>query len=293
MRTVLVLGAGGLVGSNVAAAFAGDQVVTTYHRTMPPGGLALDITDAAATRTLIEHVAPSIIVLAAAEPWVERCERDPIATRRVNVGAALPIARAARAIGALLVVFSSEYVFDGTRGRYTESDPVRPINEYGRQKVALETIARESPRHLICRTSGVFGWEQRRKNFVCQVIDALRSGREFIVAADQVITPTFAPDAGRAVRALVDIGATGIVHVAGPNVLPRTDFAALVCRSFNLDARLVRARATSELGLAAARPAGAGLSDGRLRDLLGHALLDPAEALTTMRAAEPAGASAP
>lgn len=280
------------MGSHVASAFADDHVVATYHRTVPAGGIALDVSDAQATRALIQQVRPAVIVLAAADPWVERCERDPEATRLVNVAAALPIARAARDIGAAFVVFSSEYVFDGSNGRYEEDDPVRPINEYGRQKVALETLAREAPRHLICRTSGVFGWEIRRKNFVLQLVDSVRAGREFVVASDQVITPTFAPDAARAVRALVDLDVTGVVHVAGPRTLQRPEFAALVCEAFGLDQDLIRTRATSELGLAAPRPLRAGLSDGRLRSLLGHALSDPRTALATMVADERPGPSA-
>lgn len=283
VRTVLVLGAGGLVGSHVAAAFAGERVVTTYHRTVPPGGLALEVTDATATRTLIERVAPDVVVLAAAEPWVERCEREPEATRAVNVEAARTVARAARDVGATLVVFSSEYVFDGTRGRYTEEDEVRPLNEYGRQKVALETVAREVPRHLICRTSGIFGWEPARKNFVCQLMDRLRAGHRFTVACDQVITPTYAPDLAQGVRALIDAGTTGVVHVVGPQVVLRHQFAVAVCEAFGLAEDLLDIRRTRDLALAAARPLGAGLADTRFRDLVDVSLRSPQAALADMR----------
>jgi dTDP-4-dehydrorhamnose reductase len=287
VRTVLVLGAGGLVGSHVTAAFVGDRVIATYHRTVPAGGFALDITDANETRMLIDRVAPDVVVLAAAEPWVERCEREPEATHAVNVDAAGPIAQAARDLGALLVVFSSEYVFDGTKGRYTEEDPVRPINEYGRQKVELEAIARTVPRHLICRTSGVFGWERRRKNFVCQLLDSLQDGREFVVPADQLITPTFAPDVAWSISALVDAKATGTVHVVGPRILSRPAFAMLVCEAFDLRRELVLPRETAELSLIASRPPRAGLSDDRLRALLGRGLSGPADALRRMRETEP------
>jgi dTDP-4-dehydrorhamnose reductase len=140
------------------------------------------------------------------------------------------------------------------------------------------------PRHLICRTSGVFGEEPAGKNFVCQLEHALRAGHPFAVPSDQLITPTYAPALAEAIAALVDANVTGTVHVAGPRVLRRTEFAEIVCRAFGLDASLLRARATGELGLAAPRPRRAGLADTKLRRLLGHGLLDPQAALLEMRA---------
>jgi dTDP-4-dehydrorhamnose reductase len=283
---VLVVGGAGLVGRHVRSAFGGRDVVATHHRKAVAGTEPLDITDAAAVRALITRVRPDVVVLAAAEPYVERCEREPEATRRVNVDGARGVAKAAAAVGALLVVFSSEYVFDGEDGPYREEHPTAPINEYGRQKVAVEEIARELRRHLACRTSGVFGWDPERKNFACQVIDHLRGGRRFVVPSDQVITASYAPSLAAAVRDLVDGGHVGVFHVAGPRVLPRAELARLVARSFGLDESLIDERPTTELGLAAPRPRMAGLVTERLRAAIGRDLSDPAAALVEMRATE-------
>jgi dTDP-4-dehydrorhamnose reductase len=283
---VLIIGAAGLVGSHVRGAFAGRNVVATSHRRIVPGAEPLDVTDAAATRALVRRLRPAVVILAAADPSVERCEREPAATRRVNVEAARHVAEAAAEAGAFLVVFSSEYVFDGQGGPYDEDAATAPINEYGRQKVALEEIARSVPRHLICRTSGVFGWDDERKNFVCQILDHLRSGRRFNAPSDQVITATYAPSLGTAVRDLVDGGHAGVFHVAGPRVLPRVELAHTVARAFGLDESLIDAHPTAELGFAAPRPHNAGLSTQRLRSALGHGLVDPAEALVEMRATD-------
>lgn len=285
-RPILVIGAAGLVGRHVRSAFAGRDVVATHHRKPVAGAESLDITDAAAVRALIGRTRPDVVVLAAAEPYVERCEREPEATRRVNVDGARGVAKGAAEVGALLVVFSSEYVFDGHDGPYAEEHPTAPINEYGRQKVAVEAIARDLPRHLVCRTSGVFGWDDERKNFACQVIDHLRAGRRFVVPSDQVITATYAPSLGTALRDLVDGGHAGVFHVAGPRVLPRVEIARGVARAFGLDASLIDERPTAELGYAAPRPRSAGLSTERLRAAIGHGLVDPNDALAEMRATE-------
>jgi dTDP-4-dehydrorhamnose reductase len=283
---VLVVGAAGLVGTHIRAAFAGRDVVATRHRTTTDDAEPLDVTDAAAVKVLVGRVRPDVVVLAAAEPYVERCEREPVETRRVNVEGARHVAEAAAAADALLVVFSSEYVFDGKDGPYREEDATGPINEYGRQKVAIEAIARELPRHLVCRTSGVFGWHEGRENFACQVIDHLRAGRRFVVPSDQVITATYAPSLATAIRDLAEGGHVGTYHVAGPRVLPRGELARVVARTFGLDESLIDERATAELGLVAPRPRSAGLVTERLRSAIGHGLVDPAGALVEMRDSE-------
>ncbi len=279
---VLLVGAAGLVGSHVRAALAGRDVVATFHHRPIDGGVFLDVTDAAAVRGLVAATRPTAVVLAAADPYVERCELEPEATWRINVDAAATVRDSAREHDALFVVFSSEYVFDGTAGTYREDDERRPLNEYGRQKVALEDLARELPRHLVLRISGVFGRQSAGRNFVLQLLDAVRAGQEFDVPSDQLITPTDAISLGRAVVELVDGGHVGVFHAAGPEILRRTEFARLVLDAFGLPPSLLRARPTAELGLAASRPLRAGLSVQKLRDALGHGLEAPSAALARL-----------
>ncbi len=285
-KPILLLGGAGLVGSHVRAALAERGVVATYHREPVPAGIPLDITDAAAVRALVSQTRPDAIILAAADPYVEGCERDPAGTRRVNVEAAEHVRDAAAAVDALLVVFSSEYVFDGTKSMYAEDKMVAPLNEYGRQKVALEGLARGLARHLVLRISGVFGEEPRRKNFVWQLVDRLRSGATFDVPSDQLITPTDAATLAKAVVELLDAGATGTFHAAGPDVFSRVEFARLVATTFDLPVARIVPRPTAELGLLAHRPERAGLSDVRLRAMLGHGLAHPADALRALAAQE-------
>lgn len=244
--------------------------------------MALDITDRGAVNDLVSRTRPATVILAAAEASVERCELEPTETRKVNVFGTKNVADAAAGVGATLVVFSTEYVFDGTIGAYAEEDPVAPLNEYGRQKVEIESIARSVPSHLVCRTSGVFGLERARKNFVLQLVDALRAGRPFTVPSDQIITPSDADSLGRAVVALLDRGLRGTFHVAGPDRLRREDFARRVVAAFGLDAAGLRAVPTSQLGLAADRPLRAGLRDDKLRAALGYGLTPVEAALRTL-----------
>ena len=284
--TVLLIGAGGLVGRHLRRALADMPTIPTFHGGGSGAGLQLDITDHEAVRRTIREAKPDVILLAAADPYVERCEREPDATRRVNVDAPRAIATESKAAGALLVVFSSEYVFDGTAGRYDENDERRPINEYGRQKVELEDLALATGNALVCRTSGVFGADPQRKNFVWQLVDRLRAGQTFDVPSDQLITPTYAPALADAVVRLVRLGHRGIFHLAGPRILGRMDFAQLVADAYALPAELLRPRVTKELGLAAPRPLRCGLEVDKLRQTFGTDLTAPDVGLREMMLAE-------
>ena len=284
---VLLLGGAGLVGSHLRAALVGRQATVTSRRGDIPGTRALDVTDGAALTALVRERRPRVVILAAASIHVEGCELDPDATRRANVGAADAAAAAAREVGAALVVFSSEYVFAGGKGRYAEDDAVGPLSEYGRQKVAVEVAARSVPRHLVVRTSGVYGWEPKRVNFVCRLVDALRRGEPYVVPDDQVITPTYVPDLAAAVLALAYAGAWGTFHVVGPRTLGRMDFARLAARAFALDEGLLDGRSSAAIGYRAARPLACGLDDAKLRTVLGRGLSAPDEGLAAMRASEP------
>jgi len=281
----LLLGATGLVGTHLRAALRERDVVMTSHRAQLPGSIAVDLTDREATTRAIRGARPDVVVVAAATAFVEECEREPVATRVINVDAVRHVAESAP--NALLVVFSSDYVFDGSAGSYAEDDPVAPINEYGRQKVAVEAIARERPHHLVCRVSGVYGWSPTRTSFVSQLVDRLRAGQRMRVPSDQLITPTPAPDLAAAIVELVDRGARGTFHAAGPEILSRPEFARRGAETFGLDPALLDMRTTADLGLAAPRPLRAGLRTDKLRTLLGHGLSPSRDALAAMRDAEP------
>lgn len=266
---VLVIGATGLVGWHVARRFAEEKVVRTGLKNIAPGVRPLDVRDAAAVSALVREVEPAVVIHAAADPNVEHCERDPQGTRAVNVDGVRNVAAAAEQVGARVAYFSSDYVFDGRASRpYIETDATSPLNEYGRQKVEAESIVLSEGGGLVCRVSGVFGWERGRRdcrNFVCQVVQRLTQGQEVRAAADQTLCPTYAPDIADVVWRLIGAQAAGIVHVVGPDAMSRADFAKAVAKAFGLAADRVQAVQSSELGLLATRPAFSALDTARLR----------------------------
>ncbi|MDB4950373.1 MAG: rmlD 2 [Gemmatimonadetes bacterium] len=286
-QRALVLGASGLVGSHLlrAAAERGHLVVGTSHAQDVPGLVPLDVRDGDAVRKLVRDTGADIVFHAAASPNVDACEADPEGTAAVNVGGVRTAAEAAREVGARMVFFSSDYVFDGERGPYVETDPVNPIQEYGRQKVAAEAVCREvlPDAHLILRVTVVYGWERQGKNFVARLVRTLSEGGAMRVPADQFGSPTLADDLGDAAWELVDRDARGTFHVAGRDRVDRLAFARAAARAFGLPEGGIQGVTTAELGQRAPRPLNAGMRSGRAEAVIGRPMLGVDAGLSVLR----------
>jgi dTDP-4-dehydrorhamnose reductase len=260
----LVVGAGGQLGRELVARL-GDEVAWA-------GGRAeLDVTNGEAVVTVLERVRPEVVFNAAAYNKVDAAESEPARAFEVNALAARLLALAAREVGALLVHFSTDYVFDGRSKRpYLENDPANPLGVYGVSKLTGELlVAASGCEHLIVRTSGVIGRggsRQKGGSFVERILERARAGRPLEVVTDQVFAPTFATDLARAARLLVDTGARGLVHVTGSGSCTWHELATATLAVAGIDAR-VAAITTEQRAAAARRPAFSVLDTSRCLSL--------------------------
>jgi dTDP-4-dehydrorhamnose reductase len=287
MSTSLVIGASGQVGCHLAAALsaAGEEVVgSAVAPTGRTGFTHLDIRDAGAVTRVIDELRPAAVYLPAALTDVDGCEERPRDSYATNVAGVANVVDAARRFGSRLVFFSTDYIFDGHGGPYEEDSPSSPICVYGWHKALAEQhVACHLDEWLIVRTTVVYGWEPGGKNFIARLTASLREGREVRVPSDQLGTPTYAPALAAGVAQLALAGVRGVVHLAGPELLSRYDFARQAARVFGLDEDLVTPVATEELGQMAMRPLRAGLRTERARELgLAEHLVAPLDGLGQM-----------
>ncbi|MBI5884403.1 MAG: SDR family oxidoreductase [Elusimicrobia bacterium] len=239
---VLVIGATGLIGNALVRSWERRGVpVLGADRRCRPGGpfIPLDFTQEGRLAAVLREFKPTVVAVPAANPHVDFCETYPEETATVNVAAPAAAARLCAESGAVMVFYSSDYVFDGARGPYAEDDPVCPVNEYGRQKVAAEKAVLEEGRHLVIRSSGVYGWQWAPKNFVLQVLAALSHGQRLKVPHDIRYNPTSAENLAEVTAGLCAGKAAGIFHVVGADRLPRFGFSQEIARMFGLDESLL------------------------------------------------------
>lgn len=275
---ILVLGATGQVGravSQVARVRNPQLALVEAARSSPDAALRFSLDDPPSLEKVIRRIAPRHTILAAAATSVAWCEANPEAARRVNVDGTEVVAAVCRAVGSSLTFISTDYVFDGTTAPSGEADPVAPRVEYGRQKLAAESIVLGThPGNLVVRTCQVFGPDPRRKNFVLATIDRLTAGERVSVAADLFGTPTYAPDLAAMLLDLTVGGRTGVWHVAGASFLSRYDLALAAAAAFGVTSPALTPVRAEQLGDGVPRPPRAGLRNERL-DAEGLARMTP------------------
>jgi dTDP-4-dehydrorhamnose reductase len=248
----LVVGSEGQLGREIVALLGGD-VAWAGDRA------EIDATDGGAVSALVARVRPEVVFNAAAYNRVDAAESEPQAAFAVNASAPHFLARAARDAGALLVHFSTDYVFDGTSSRpYREDDAPRPLGVYGASKLAGEVlVAASGAAHLVVRTSGVLGRggsAQKGGSFVERIVAKARAGQPLRVVADQVFAPTCAADLAAASLALVRAGGRGVFHVTNAGTCSWHELASAALAASGLDVPVERTT-TAELRLPARRPA--------------------------------------
>ncbi len=244
---ILLTGASGQLGLSLR------EVLPRLGEVVPCDHATLDIADEAAVERVISEVQPAVIVNAAAYTEVDRAESEQAAAERVNAAGPEILAKAAKRIGALLVHYSTDYVFDGTATKpYRETDPVNPINVYGRTKLqGEERVAASGCNFLILRTSWLYG--PRRKNFFTTIATRLQSGQALRVVADQVGIPTEVSYLAEQTERLIGARELGVFHVAPAGVTTWHGFATAIAGAIGAQATITGIQ-TSEYPTAARRP---------------------------------------
>jgi dTDP-4-dehydrorhamnose reductase len=246
MRPSLVLGANGLVGGRLAALLAarGEAWVGTCRRRSAAGLRPLDVTDPGQLAAIFAEIRPAVVYHCAnLAGGVDFCESHPDEAAAFHLEATRELGRRCAAVDAALVFISTDYVFDGTAGPYHEDDPTHPLNHYGRLKLEAEQWLREHlERHVIARTTNVFGWDPRTvtPNFLMGLLRGLAAGRPVNVPSFLWGNPTEAGDLAAALRELAGARAWGVHHVVGSSFIDRLTWARKACDVFGLDASLLR-----------------------------------------------------
>jgi dTDP-4-dehydrorhamnose reductase len=282
----LIIGASGLIGRYLyrMSLNTGSEAAGTYYKNRRPGLIPLDFTDAEAVKRLIANMRPDVIYLPAAMPHVDWCERHPGDSAAINVKGPCNVISALTGTGIKLVYYSSDYVFDGENGPYTENDLPNPVNVYGLQKLEVEDeIIRKMTNYLILRVTVVYGWEYPVKNFAHRAINNLRCGHSVKVPADQMGNPTYVANLAEASRELALDRHTGIFNLAGAANVSRYEFAVALAGAFNLNPLLIIPVSTNEAGQAAKRPLRAGLIIDKAGKVLDMDMLSHTEGLLRMK----------
>ncbi len=258
---VVVVGARGRLGTAIAEEFSAHAEVIGVDRA------GLDITNDRQVFETLTRLRPAAIINCTGYNDVDGAEKTPVAALEVNAFAVRSLARAARAAGATLVHYSSDFVFDGTATTpMTEDDPPNPRSAYATSKLLGEWFARDAPRWYVLRVESLFGAVQgtRVKGTVSVMVDAIASGDTPTVIADRTVSPTSILDAAAATRALLDRHAPfGLYHCVNSGHATWLQFATEAARLLGVAPRFKVVK-FADVRLPAVRPQFCALSNEKL-----------------------------
>jgi len=262
-RRVLVTGARGQLAGAIIEAFSGTTQVLAYARD------ELDISDAPGVEARVRADRPDVIINCASYNDVDGAEDQPQQALTVNAFAVRVLARAAQDVGATLVHYSTDFVFDGRATRpYTEEDAPNPQSVYAQSKLLGEWLALDDPRAIVLRVESLFGGRAARSS-IDRIVRAIAGGEESRVFVDRTLSPSYVNDVATATRALLSGGASGLYHCVNTGHCTWYDLAretALVMGR-QADARIVGVT-MAEVPLRAPRPQFAALANDKLARII-------------------------
>jgi dTDP-4-dehydrorhamnose reductase len=204
------------------------------------------------------------------------------------VDATANIAEGCVKVGARLIFISTDYVFDGTKGNYAESDQPNPVSYYGLTKLEAERIVVETlPEALIVRTSVLYGWHPSKLNFATWTLKGLREHETLRIVRDHINSPTFADNLAYAISVAIERKSRGILHIAGSERISRFEFACKIAQKFHLDERLLVPVEMRDLNWVARRPRDSSLAVGKAEKELGIELFGVDRGLEEMARSQP------
>lgn len=257
---VFIAGASGLVGSNCLKHFTeqGWEVVgsyfsykttnTVFYNTLNPND---------ANNFDVIRWNPDVILHCGAMTHVDKCETEPDESYKQTVQSTINLLSVAKQCGAKFVYISTDYVFDGKSGPYTESALVNPLSVYAKHKLEAEQLAlKEIADTLVLRVTNVYGDEERGKNFTSRIIDQCKNKQKLVLKLpyDQYASPANAWDIARAMFVLLSDSKSGIYHIGSTDYLNRVELAMRILKYFPQAEYDLIPMSTADLNQPAARP---------------------------------------
>ena len=256
---ILIVGSRGMLGTDLMSVFG------PHYDTAGIDLPELDVRQSEQCRARVNELRPEVIINASAYTRVDECETQQEEAFLVNGHGAGNLAKAASSVGALLVHYSTDYVFDGRKkDAYIEEDTPNPQSVYGKSKLLGETLIREHcPNHLILRTSWLFG--SNGPNFIRTIVDAARKGKPLRVVNDQKGSPTCSGDLAGHTRMVVASGCRGTYHITNSGSCTWYELASNALVWAGARGISVAPVSTEEYPLPAPRPANSVLANARLQ----------------------------
>jgi len=287
---LLITGASGLYGSKLAelATARNYEVYSGYSQDQPAFGapIKFDVSDKNQVEKAFKKVNPEVVVHAATLTDVDKCETNRALAWKINVDGTKNMAEATKTSQAFLIYISTDYVFNGEKGNYKETDPPDPINYYGVTKLkAEEVVGGMLNEYCIARASVIYGSTPAagKVNFALWVLNKLKKNEQAKIVTDQWNSPTLNTNMAEMTLEIIERRLTGTFHLSGATRISRYDFAKQIAETFDLDPNLLSPAKSAEFSWAAKRPRDSSLDTTKAQQTLKNKPLQINHALARMK----------
>jgi dTDP-4-dehydrorhamnose reductase len=292
---ILITGANGLLGQAVTKLFLRETEYEIFISSVEDksyyftddytGYIKLDLTSRDELKKSFSEIKPGVVINCAAYTDVDGCESERELCWKINVDAVKNLIIASRISNTKVIHISTDYVFDGKQGPYTETDTPNPVSFYGRSKLAGENaLITSGINYAILRTVVLFGnGINVKKNFALWLIGELKNGNRVNIVDDQISNNTIADDLAYGILKVTEKNSRGIYNIAGKDIISRYEFAMIACDVFEFDKTLVKRIKTGQLSQPAPRPMKSGLVTFKAEAELGFKPMDTFEALHLLK----------
>ena len=269
----LVTGSAGLIGNQLVHDLekSGEIVYSCYNNVKPIHGIPiqLDLLDLEGIHKIFKKIQPDIVIHSAALTDVEKCEVEQKLANSINVKATEVIAKEIENISGYLMYISTDYVFDGNKGLYKETDLTNPLSNYGITKLSGEKIIQDkTSRWSIIRTSTPFGKHYLKKTFPVWVYENLKINKKINILENQFTSPTYVPNLSEMILEIIFHRLEGFFHLAGSTKISRFEFAKMIATKFDLNLSLLNPVKIDSMPWKAIRPIDSSLDISKINTVL-------------------------
>ena len=262
---ILITGGFGQLGSALEESLSSKNEIYKTGKSIPKGevGIELNIQNIVYLKEVLNTIEPDIIINLAAMTNVDDCESHPELAKQIN---AESVQNLVNCFNGKIIQLSTDYVFDGNNGPYSEDDIPNPISIYGATKLISEKIILNNTNNLVIRGNVLYDHSLNNKaSFLTWVVDSLLNKKMIRVVNDQFNNPTWTKSIADVIQLCIIEDTKGLYHWADEDYLSRFDFALKIAKKFNLDISLIEPITTDELDQLALRPLNGGLNQNKIK----------------------------
>lgn len=270
---IFVTGSTGLIGSQLCQDLVkqNHHVIECHHgpKNFKNNSVSMDLLQISSLNKIFSKIKPDVVVHCGAITDVDYCENHPETAYTVNSDSTEEIANICNENKIFLIYLSTDYVFNGSKGDYKESDPVDPINVYGMSKLEGENRIKSFGKNwCIIRTSTPFGIHSTKQSFPIFVINSIKNSKKIKIPIDQITSPTFVKDLSLSICEIINKKITGLYNISGSTQISRLEFANLIAKNCTLNEHYIIPSYMHDLDWIARRPKNSSLNVNKINSIL-------------------------